>query len=122
MNLQYRVTDTESLHFSSVYNPAYFVTTDGIINVAPAANTSGNLQGNVSGHNYVHYIHAEVQGYSQFGQYKGNANADGPFVYCGFKPALVMVKQTDATRSWQIWDNKCDDNGGNPRERRWYPD
>ena len=87
-----------------------------------AANTSGNEQGNVSGHNYVHYIHAEVQGYSQFGQYKGNANADGPFVYCGFKPALVMVKQTDATRSWQIWDNKCDDNGGNPRERPWYPD
>ena len=87
-----------------------------------AANTTNNQQANVSGRTYVHYMHAEVQGYSQFGQYTGNGNADGPFVYTGFKPALVMCKQTDGTRSWIIFDNKCDDNGGNPRERPWYPD
>ena len=86
-----------------------------------AANTSGNLQGNVSGHNYVHYIHAEVQGYSQFGQYKGTGTTDGPIIYTGFKPAMVMVKQTDETREWLIFDKECDDNGGNPRERPLWP-
>ena len=30
---------------------------------------------------------AEIQGYSKFGSYTGNGNADGPFVYTGFKPA-----------------------------------
>jgi hypothetical protein len=86
-----------------------------------AANTTNNQQANISGRTYVHYMHAEVQGYSQFGQYTGNGNADGPIVYTGFKPALVMVKQTQNSTPWQIWDHKCDDNGGNPRERPWWP-
>ena len=35
----------------------------------------------------------------------GNANADGTFVYCGFKPAWIMVKVTTATNSWVIYDS-----------------
>jgi hypothetical protein len=52
----------------------------------------------------VAYCFAEVEGYSKFGSYTGNGSADGPFVYLGFRPKFVMVKRTDSTSSWQMWD------------------
>ena len=54
---------------------------------------------------YVAYCFTEVQGYSKFGSYTGNGNADGPFVYTGFKPAWIMFKSTSATGAWQIYDS-----------------
>jgi hypothetical protein len=54
------------------------------------------------------YVFAEIQGYSKFGTYTGNAAVDGPFVYTGFKPAWIMTKSTTATASWTILDNKRD--------------
>ena len=53
-------------------------------------------------HNHVAYVFAPIQGYSKFGSYTGNGNADGPFVYLGFKPAWVMVKKTSDAHSWYI--------------------
>ena len=47
-----------------------------------------------------------VEGYSKFGSYAGNGSTDGPFVYCGFRPAFVIVKRIDAAQSWAITDNK----------------
>ena len=38
-------------------------------------------------------LFAEVEGYSKFGSYTGNGSADGPFVYTGFRPAFVLLKQ-----------------------------
>jgi len=52
------------------------------------------------------YAFAEKQGYSKFGKYIGNGNADGPFVYTGFKPRFLMIKSTTATGSHVIWDSK----------------
>ena len=52
------------------------------------------------------YVWSEVQGFSKFGNYEGNGNADGTFVYTGFKPAYVMTKSIDSTSSWHIFDNK----------------
>ena len=57
---------------------------------------------------YVAYCWAEIEGYSKFGSYVGNGNADGPFVYCGFKPAWLMIKRTDATQNWPIIDSSRD--------------
>ena len=54
----------------------------------------------------VAYCFAEKQGYSKFGSYIGNGNANGVFVYLGFKPAFVMIKKTDGSENWKIWDNK----------------
>ena len=55
----------------------------------------------------IAYVFAEKQGYSKFGSYTGNGNADGPFVYLGFRPAWVMVKTiTDNGYNWVIYDNK----------------
>jgi len=50
-----------------------------------------------------------VSGFSDFGNYKGNGNADGPFVHCGFRPAFVMVKKTTtAGNNWAIYDTARD--------------
>lgn len=54
----------------------------------------------------VCYAFAEKQGYSKFGKYVGNADANGPFVYTGFKPAFVMIKTISTTDDWYIFDNK----------------
>ena len=53
---------------------------------------------------YVCYAFTEIQGYSRFGSYLGNANADGPFVYTGFKPAFVIIKNTADSADWTMWD------------------
>ena len=66
-----------------------------------------DLSLNNSGDAHIAYCFAEKKGYSKFGSYTGNGNADGTFVYTGFKPAWVMVKQTNASgNSWHIKDNK----------------
>jgi hypothetical protein len=59
--------------------------------------------------NYVAYCFAEIPGYSKFGSYVGNANADGPFVYCGFRPRWLLVKvATIAGNQWVLHDTSRD--------------
>ena len=63
--------------------------------------------------NYVALLFDEVQGYSKFGSYVGNGNADGTFVYTGFKPAFVLLKSSTTSESWELMDNKrLEYNGG----------
>jgi len=57
---------------------------------------------------YVYYLWSEKQGFSKCGGYTGNGNADGPFIYTGFRPAFVMTKATNASDDWSIADNKRD--------------
>ena len=61
---------------------------------------------NTNSSNYVAYCFAEKKGYSKIGSYTGNGNADGTFIYTGFKPAYVLTKRTDALENWVIQDNK----------------
>ena len=61
---------------------------------------------NKSGNNIIAYCFAEKTGYSKFGSYTGNGNADGPFIYTGFKPAFVIVKCSSNTDHWIMYDNK----------------
>jgi len=63
---------------------------------------------NGSSHNMVFYCFHSVKGYSKIGSYTGNGNADGTFVYTGFKPAWIMLKRTDSTNNWNIFDSKRD--------------
>jgi hypothetical protein len=61
----------------------------------------------------IAYCFAEKKGFSKFGSYTGNGNADGTFVYTGFKPAFVIIKRTDTSASaWDMFDNKRE--GYNP--------
>jgi len=73
---------------------------------------------NGSNGNYIAYCFAEKQGYSKFGSYTGNGNADGAFVYTGFKPAFVMVKITAGqTDNWIMQDNKINSFNGASSQR-----
>ena len=54
----------------------------------------------------VFYAFHSVKGYSKIGSYTGNGNADGTFVYTGFKPAFFIVKRINSTGNWFIFDNK----------------
>jgi hypothetical protein len=59
-----------------------------------------------SGNGFVAYCFAEISGFSKAFSYTGNGSTDGPFVFCGFRPAYVMIKRTDAVSSWEIHDTK----------------
>ena len=61
---------------------------------------------NTSGKNYIMYSFASVKGYSKIGTYTGNGSTDGTFVYTGFKPAMIIAKNTESTDNWIIMDNK----------------
>ena len=63
-----------------------------------------------TGYNYVAYCWAPVKGHSKFSSYVGNGNADGQFVYTGFRPAFVMIKY-NGTNQWQLTDDKRGYNG-----------
>jgi hypothetical protein len=66
------------------------------------ANTS-----NGSSDNMIAYCFANVKGYSKIGSYTGNGNADGTFVYTGFKPAWVLCKTSSiGGEDWIVSDNK----------------
>jgi len=64
---------------------------------------------NTSGVDFIAYCFAEKQGFSKFGTFTGNGNADGPFIYTGFKPAYLLLKQSSASgEDWVVQDNKRD--------------
>ena len=71
-------------------------------------NTYGSGEANQNNENFVCYAWTSIKGYSKFGSYTGNGNADGTFVHLGFKPAWFMVKRIDAADSWGMFDNKRD--------------
>lgn len=73
----------------SVYNPG----------------SGGYTNGN--GYTYVAYCWTPVAGFSQFGNYTGNSSTNGPFIYTGFRPAFVIVRNTTSTvgTDWQIVDS-----------------
>jgi len=66
----------------------------------------GNNAGvNNNGDSYIAYLFRSVPGFSLLGSYTGNGNADGPFVYCGFRPRMVLLKRADADGyDWEILD------------------
>ena len=71
-----------------------------------------------SGETLVCYAFHSVEGYSKIGSYTGNGNADGTFVYTGFRPAWILIKRTDAAEDWWIHDTKR--NTFNPVDKHLY--
>ena len=68
---------------------------------------NGNI--NETGSDIITYLWAGKQGYSKFGKYIGNADANGPFIYLGFRPAMFIYKCSDTNgEEWKILDNKRD--------------
>ena len=80
-------------------------------NVLPTSSviTLGNTGAtNASGINLIAYCWTAVKGYSAFGKYTGNGNADGPFVYTGFKPRWIMIKYATGVSNWLVLDTSRD--------------
>ncbi len=78
---------------------------------------------NGSGGTFVAYCFAEKKGFSKFGSYTGNGNADGPLLFCGFKPAFILLKNaSDAAKNWEMLDNKRPSTGQNPADDILFPD
>ena len=96
-------------------------------NTAPSA-TVINVQkdttevNNPSGAQYICYAWRSIEGYSKFGKFEGNSDADGPFVYLGFRPRLVFFKNIDATENWQIRDTARHSNTGSQTRLYWNSD
>jgi hypothetical protein len=86
-------------------------TTDSTLwnNTAPTStlfNVGTDVCVNASGGTYIAYLWTEVAGFSKFGSYTGNGSADGPFVYCGFKPRFLLIKRTDGGADhWYLMDS-----------------
>ena len=80
---------------------------DGITAIS-SSNFTVNTRGDVNENNmkYIAYCFAEKKGYSKFSSYIGNGNADGTFVYTGFKPAFTIIKPTSIAGDWRMHDNK----------------
>jgi hypothetical protein len=74
---------------------------------------------NGSSRTYSYYAFAEVEGFSRFGTYTGNANADGPFLYCGFTPQIFIAKADRAGEDWIQFNTKTD--AYNPAINYAYP-
>jgi hypothetical protein len=82
---------------------------DGRFDVLPTASvfTPGEAQNtNATGVDYVTYCFHSVDGYSKVGSYTGANSTDSNFIYCGFKPAFVLLKNSGATEQWAMYDDK----------------
>ena len=95
--LKLNATDAEGSS-SGVWNNT--APTSSVFSVGSSSLTNGSGT-------YVAYCFAEKKGYSKFGSYTGYCNANGTFVYTGFKPSWILIKTTDlAGNNWQMYDNK----------------
>ena len=93
--------DVGTLNSTSAFgNSSYTASTNSIFYVGSGAPT------NASSVTYVSYLLHSVKGYSKIGSYQGNGNADGAFVYTGFKPAWLLAKKSSGTGDWFLIDNK----------------
>ena len=113
-----------TLNANSAFGAPSDLVFDTSANTTSVLGLGFNNTSNQSSKTYIAYCFAEKQGYSKFGSYTGNGNADGPFVYTGFKPAWVMTKNTDnsfgSNNMWIIYDNKRV--GINPVRHGLFPD
>ena len=94
------------------FNPAWNDTlpTSSVFTVGTSNASNG------SSDTMVAYCFAEIEGYSKFGSYEGNALADGTFVYTGFRPAWVLVKDADTSGyNWYLYDNTRDTDNVNSK-------
>ena len=72
--------------------------TSSVFSVADSNTTNG------SGDDFIAYCFAPVEGYSAFGSYTGNNSADGPFVYTGFRPKWLLIKNATNNGNWALFD------------------
>jgi len=88
-----------------------FVTDSSYWNNTTPSSTVFSLGNNVgmngNGSTYVAYSWAEIPGFSKFGSYTGNSSTNGPFVFTGFRPTWILIKQiTSSGDGWYVYDTQ----------------
>lgn len=122
----WRVYSSETGGTKSLYlNLTNAASTDSTIwnNTAPTSSvfTIGNDSGvNTNTNNYIAYCFHSVEGYSKIGSGTGTGASSSNFIHTGFRPAFVMIKRTDSTDSWVIFDNERPSYNVTPN--RLFPD
>jgi len=97
VNQYLNLNDTNAIDSAGTGFQSFSSTTFGI---------GSDTDWNASGESIIAYCFAEKKGFSKFGSYTGNGNANGTFIYTGFKPAFVLFKRTSSTSNWSLFDNK----------------
>ena len=95
-----KLNETEAASTTNLWGDADPTTTKFYVH------TSGDGSTNVSTDKIIAYCFTGIKGYSKFGTYTGNGNADGAFAYTGFRPAWVMVRDPGNAENWLMYDNK----------------
>ena len=90
---------------ASFDNSGYWNDTAPTSSVFSVGNDSAT---NHNGGGIIAYLWSEKKGFSKFGSYIGNGNANGTFVYTGFKPAFILTRNLGSSHGWWILDNKRD--------------
>ena len=109
-------TNWQVLHLDQGVGNKIFLNTTGAAssdanmwqNTAPTSTVVSVGTAQTSNEQCIAYVFAEVEGYSSIGSYEGNGNADGTFVYTGFSPSWLLIKNIDAVESWNLRDSSRD--------------
>lgn len=73
--------------------------TSSVFSVGTSSETNGNTDAMIA------WVWSEKQGYSSFGTYTGNGNADGTFVYTGFRPKFIVLRENGGNNG-QMFDTE----------------
>ena len=106
----FNINQTAAENTSSNIFPSHSSTTIGV---------EQNDVMNKNSSNHIMYSWRSIQGYSKFGRYKSNNNADGPFIFTGFRPKMVVIKKATAVGEWHVLDTERDENR-NPIDKDLY--
>ena len=99
-------TGTLSLNTTDTVSTSATYFNDGSPAFSSSTFTLGtSVATNNNGDDFIAYVWAEIEGYSQFGEYTGNGSTDGPVIYLNFKPAFVLIKATQRSNNWHIFDS-----------------
>ena len=104
----YERTDAGALGFPLLESDAIKIDSSFTWNSTVFTFASASGYSNTSLTNYIAYAFQSIEGYSKVGTYTGNGNADGTFVYLGFRPAFTLVKRVDVTENWWLEDDVRD--------------
>ena len=97
-------------HGSTIFGDVAPDSTNVSLGGVPGSGDTASTITNTDGDNYVMYAFKSIRGYSQFGAYTGNGNANGTFINLGFKPQFIIIKRTDDTASFFVCDSVRDTN------------
>jgi hypothetical protein len=91
---------------AALYTNQTYKTWNGTMPTSSLFTVNGNNANNTNAAGQIAYCFANTEGYIKAGSYEGNGNANGSFVYCGFRPAFIMTKSLDSTSDWEMFDDK----------------